>query len=146
MAGTRPGFSGAAFRTALRSVMDMATPTGTNERVEFGFADTVTVVDPHDSTDVPFDPAATVTRTTPATVTVSCVVEPVDAAGQSTPFGTVRPSWLRITLFDEDYETVKTATHVAVRGDTYVYDNEPPAIGLFDVTVHTLMFKAVNET
>lgn len=125
--------------------MTMARPEAPYALV-FHFEESTTTVAPADTKGIPFDPAATVVRVTPDPLTVPCIVEYLDSVDQPTPFGTVKPSKVKVTLFDEEYELVKNASHVVIDGDRYLRHNEPPAFALFDATMHVMIFTAENET
>jgi hypothetical protein len=145
MAGTSGSFNASAFRSAIRFAMDMGAPPATGDRLTFHWNPTATTVASKDGEGVPFDPAATITRTTPPPVTAPCAVEFHDATGEPTPFGVVIPSKVSVVLLDEDYCAVKTADYVVIAGDKYIRSHEPPSVGLFDVGVHTIVYIAENE-
>lgn len=145
MAGTSNSFNASAFRSAIRSAMTMGTPPAVGDQLAFCWNPTMSSAASKDGEGVPFDPSASITRTTPAAVTKPCAVEFVDAAEQPTPFGTVIPSKVKVILLDEDYAAVKTADYVVIAGDKYVRSHEPPSVGLFDVGVHTIIYIAENE-
>jgi hypothetical protein len=138
-------FNADAFRTAIRFVFEMAEPPEQERAVTFHFADTVAFNGPADGEQVPFDPAETIVRTTPAPVRRPCDVEFVKASDEPTAFGIVIPAKVKVTLLDVDYEDVKEATFIIVNGDRYLRHYEPPAYGLFDVGLHEMVFIAENE-
>lgn len=146
MSGTHAGFSADAFRAAIRSAMTMGTPAGSGERVAFHLPDVVATTELHDTAGVPYDPDVDLDITNSTPLSVYCVVEALDATGRPSHLGDIRAAAVRITLLDEDYDTVAAADRVTIRGDTYRYDHEVPATGLFDVTVHTVTYRAVNQT
>lgn len=145
MAGTNSSFSADAFRAAIRFAMALGAPPAAGDQLTFHWNPTSTTIASKDGEGVPFDPAASVSRTTPTPLTKPCAVEFVDASEQPTPFGTVIPSKVRVILLDEDYLAVQTADYVVIAGDKYVRSHEPPSVGLFDVGVHTIVFAAENE-
>lgn len=145
MAGTNSSFNADKFRTAIRFAMTMGAPPAADDQLIFCWNPTVTTAATRDGEGVPFDPAATITRTTPTPVTKPCAVEFVDAAGDPTAFGVVIPTKVKVVLLDEDYAAVKTADFVVLGGDKYIRSHEPPATGLFDVGAHTIVFVAENE-
>jgi hypothetical protein len=147
MAGSSPRFSAAKFRTKLRAAMEMGTPSGTDERVAFHHPTATATVANHDGLGIPFDPTAFRTEVTPASTSVTCATECFDAGGEAfTPFGVTKAARVVVTLFEDEYALVKDCTHITVRGDTYRFSHEPPAFGLFDVTVHQLVYRTDNET
>lgn len=147
MAGTNPWFNAAKFRADLRAVMEMGVPSGSNERITFHFPPVTTTASAHDGLSVPFDPSQHAVEVTPASTTVVCAVEFFDAGGEAfTPFGVTKVARVVVTLFEDEYAVVKTASHVTIRGDIYRFSHEPPAYGLFDVTVHQLVYRTEGET
>lgn len=145
MAGTSSSFNADRFRTAIRYAMDLGTPPVAADALKFYWNAVSTTVATTDGEGVPFDPAATVTRTTPTPVSKPCAVEYLDAAGEPTGFGVIIPSKVKVTLLDEDYDAVRTADYVVVAGDRYIRQYEPPSYGLFDVGVHQIIYAAENE-
>ncbi len=145
MAGTSTQFSAARFRTAIHAAMAMGTPPDPADQIRFYWNDTRTSAVPVDTEGVPFDPSAVITTTSRASVTRPCAVEYIDANGQPTPFGSVAPSKVRITLLDEDYVVVHDADYVVISGDRYLRLLEPPSYGLYDVGVHQILYVAENE-
>lgn len=146
MAGTNRNFNAAAFRTAIRSVMTMGTPPVAADALTFCWLPRDVVVDHKDGEGVPFDPAATITRSAKPPVSKPCAVEYIDAQGQPTPFGAIVPSRVRVTLLDDDYKVVGDANYVFIAGDRYMRHHEPPSHGLFTVGVHQIIYVAENES
>jgi hypothetical protein len=147
VAGASPRFNAAKFRTGIRGAMEMGTPSGSAERITFHFAPTTTTTATHDGAGVPFDPSEHQTVTPAPAVTATCVVEFFDAGGEAfTPFGVTRPARVVVSLFEDEYAVVRTASHVTIRGDLYGFSHEPPAFGLFDVTFHQLVYRTETET
>lgn len=142
MAGKQPGFNGKNFRSKIRFVYDMAAPPIAEERATFCFPAQLVYNTPVDGQDVPFDPAATVTRTVPPPVQVPCGVEFQDAYGNVINFGLAIPAKAVITLLDEDYAKVKDCSYVVLRGEKYNYSHSEFPSGLFDVGLYTLHFNA----
>jgi hypothetical protein len=137
----------ADFRNAIHAVMTMAAPTGTDEQAVFHFPPAVVVHANHDGLGIPFDPSQARTATEPATVTTTCLVSFHNAGGQAdTPFGVAKSTRVSIYLLDTEYAAVRGCSHVMIRGDRYDYSEEPPGVGLFDVTLHEMIFTAWNET
>ena len=146
MAGSNAGFNGAEFREAIHLAMEMGAAVDSAERVTFHFPSQLVYNAAVDGANVPFDPAATVTNTTPTPVQVPCAVEYFDAENQPTSFGLIAPSRLSVTLLDEDYSKVKGCAFVVVHGDRYNYRRTEPPSGLFDVGLYTLHFTSQSET
>jgi hypothetical protein len=146
MAGTDAGFNASEFRDAIHLAMHMGAAPDPAEQVVFHFESALTYNVPADGAQVPFDPTATVTRTTPTPKTVDCAVEYFDAENQPTGFGLLAPTRLAITLLDEDYDQDKDAAYVVAHGDRYDYRRTEPPSGLFDVGLYTMHFTARGES
>lgn len=146
MAGSDAGFNAEAFRDAIHQAMSMGAAPDAAQQVQWYLPSTLTYNVAVDGAHVPFDPAATVTRTTPPPVRVDCAVEYLDAEGQPTSFGLMTPSRVAITVLDVDYERIKTATHVVIHGDRYNYRRTEPPGGLFDVGLYVIHFTGADET
>ena len=146
MAGADAGFDAREFRDAIHFAMRMGAAPGSDDQVTFHFPSQLVYNTNVDGANVPFDPAATVTSSTPAPVRVDCAVEYFDVENQPTSFGLLAPSRLTITLLDVDYEQVKECSYVVVHGDRYDYRRTEPPSGLFDVGLFTMHFTAQSET
>jgi hypothetical protein len=147
VAGTNAGFNAAEFRDAIHFAMQLGAAPDAGERVTFHLPkqlvyNTVAV----DGANVPFDPAATVTMTSPDPILVDCAVEYFDSENQPTNFGLMAPTRLAVTLLDVDYEQVKECAYVVVHGDRYDYRRTEPPAGLFDVGLYTMHFTSQSET
>ena len=147
MAGTSKSFNATAFRTAIRAAMTMGTPPAAADALKFYWNPVTTVTATKDGEGIPFDPTATVTRADARSVSKPCALEYLDATGTGhpTPFGSVVPSRVRVTLLDEDYAVVADANFVVIGGDRYIRHHEPPAVGLFSVGVHQIVYIAEND-
>lgn len=144
MAGSNSGFDSAAFRTAIRSVYEMAASPTASDQVKFYF-DSRLVFDTTalDASGVPFDPSAAVTRVQKAPVSVPCSLDYGNGTMEMTAFGETVPRRVLITVLDEDYVKIKDCSYIAMHGIKYRYvklDDEPS--GLFDVGLYTLAFEA----
>lgn len=145
MAGSSNSFKPDTFRAAIRSAMTMGTPPDTDYQMRFHWNPDRTTAATRDGEGIPFDPTAVITSTTQPSTTVACAVEYLDAAGQPSPFGSIVPSRIRVTLLDEEYEQVKDADYVVIGGDRYLRHHEPPSYGLYEVGVHQILYVAENE-
>lgn len=149
MAGTNPGFDRGEFIDAIHFVMEMGAPAVPEDQVRFYFPDglvyNITDTDEVDDDNIPFDPEATVTPTTPDPVQVDCAVEYVDAAGQVTRVGDVSPSHVRILLLDEDYAQVQGCSYIVIAGERYDYDRTVPPKALFNVGIYEMFFTSRGE-
>jgi hypothetical protein len=138
-------FDAKRFRNAIQFVFEMGEPPDVAQQIMFHFTDVLTFAGNADGDLVPFNPAETPTRVTKAPLNVPCDVEFVGAGDQETAFGAVIPAKLKVLLLDVDYAKVKDASFVVMNGDRYLRDYEQPSFGLFDVGLHTMVFKAENE-
>lgn len=145
MAGKNSGFDAKAFRTAIRSVYQMAAPPVSDEQATFYFPAQLVYNVGTDAEDTPFDPTATVTRTQPSPVKVPCALE-FKGANQDTDFGLIAPARIAITLLDEDYAKVAGFSYVVIRGEKYNFDRVDPPNGLFDVGLYTVHVSAESQT
>lgn len=146
MAGTDAGFNAAEFRDAIHFAMQLGAAPDPAEQVTFHFDSQLVYTVPADGADVPFDPNATVTKTTPPPVRVDCAVEYFDAENQPTSFGMLAPTRLSVTVLDEDYRLIQGCSYVVVHGDRYDYRRTEPPSGLFDVGLYTMHFTSRSET
>lgn len=145
MAGTNSSFSAKEFRTGIRFAMDMgAAPIG-SDQASFIFASALTYNQPSDDENVPFDPASTVTSSTPSPVHVSCAIQYFDRDGQPTVFGELVPSRVEITLLDQEYVLVKDAIGVVLGGELFKYGHTEPPTGLFDVGLFKIHYSNEND-
>ena len=138
-------FDAGVFRESIRFVYTMAAPTVLADQITFFTAPQLVYNTPVDAEDVPFDPAATVTRVQSVGVQVPCAVEYLDVEGQAIVFGTVTPSKVVVTLLDEDYQRVKDVSYVVIAGERYNYRRTEPPSGLFDCGLYVIHFLAENE-
>lgn len=140
MAGSLPGFPSDAFRNGIRFAMDMGAPPIEGERATFYFEPQLVYNRPVDDDDVPFDPTSTVVRETPDPLQVTCAVEYFDAQGNPSSFGLIVPSRATILLLDEEYQQVKLAIGVLLRGEKFIYKSTEMPLGLFDVGIYQMHF------
>ena len=146
MAGANSGFDAAAFREGIAFAMELGAPPIAEERALFHFPNQLVYNGGVDGANVPFDPASTVTNTSPDPVRVDCAIEYFDAENQPTNFGLLAPSRISVTLLDVDYVKVKGCAYVVVGGDRYDYRRTEPPLGLFDVGVYIMHFASPSET
>ncbi len=145
MAGTHPPyFSAADFREKIRFCWTMASPSISYEAVTWHFAPTGVPAGQVDGDGVPFDPTVTIPTAEPTPVRIECGVEYIDHNAEPVPFGSVVPATLRLTVFDEDWPTVKDSTYVMVNGCKYKRSHEYAPYALFDVTLHELHLEATD--
>lgn len=140
------GFSSAQFKDAIHLAMQMGAAPDPADQVKFHFPSQLVFNGSADGQEVPFDPTATVTSTTPTPVHVDCAIEYLDYEDQVTSFGLMAPTRVALTLLDDDYEQVKDCSYVVIGGDRYDYRRTEPPAGLFDVGLYVMHFTARNET
>lgn len=140
------GFNATEFKDAIHFAMQLGAAPDAAEQIKFHFASTLVYNGSADGREVPFDPTATVTSTTPDPVHVDCAIEYLDVEDQSTGFGLMAPTKIALTLLDEDYTQVKDSIYVTIHGDRYDYRRTEPPQGLFDVGLYVMHFTATNET
>jgi hypothetical protein len=145
MAGTQTGFDAATFRSKIQFVFNMAATPDADRQLKFYFNDVVTYAGRKDGDAVPFDPTATVTRTSTDPVTVPCGIKVTKASEQNTAFGGVLPTKVTCTLLDEDYDQVKDADYIVFDGEKYLKENTGAPTGLFDVGIYSMTFTAEND-
>lgn len=141
-----PGFNANEARAALTLAMTALSPQDAEEKVTFHFKQSATY---DGSGTVPYRKAGAApvkaSSGRPA-VQVPCAVEYADADGKALPFGGfAAASRLTVTVLDTYWPQVEDCTHVVVGGDTYRRRRTPPAAGIGELTVHTLIFVADEE-
>jgi len=139
-------FNEQAFRDAIKSTMQMGSPNAVAEKATFTWETLATVSNPN-SAGQPFDfnqPALTVDQR--EEVLVDCAVEFVERSGTGTAIGQFENPRVVITLLDEDYELVRTASKVKLGGNSYTINYTAPPVGLFAVTVYSMYATADDES
>lgn len=150
MAGTNPDFDAAAFRSGVRTAMQLGAPVKKSDRVTFIFK-TQPSYPPGTRLDQegrPLDPriAPIVEASLTGPLQVDCALEFTDASAEELPVGNFRPTKAVVTVFDTDYERVKNAKEVLIGGDRYIVGYKPPPLALFNVGIHQFVCFAVDET
>lgn len=142
------GFDAAAFRDNIKSTMQMGSPNSSSEKVTFRWPTRLDY-----GVGVKLDPngkpyvlgASVVADETSPDVQIDCAVEFIDRTSVGTPIGEFNNPRVIITILDEDFESVKTATKVLIGGNTYSIQYSRP-VGLFSVTVYEVFAQAVDES
>ncbi len=152
MAGTYPGFSGAAFRDAIQFAMTMGTPSDAEKGITFRWTP-LADYPIHDPATRPYDWTATADAVEEITdLQVLCAVQ-VNAAGTvaENAVGTFNETTIILTLLDEQYDQIvahgdgRFPDLIEADEDTYVVRYIPPPNGLFDVTVWQVHCVARSE-
>lgn len=140
-----PDFDERAILEGLHAAMGFGTPTRTEDRATFYLPPVnATESDPVDLRGVPFDPDES-RSVTPVHKQVACAVEFYDGAAVVEQFGSVRPTKIRLTLLDPEYQEVKGFSFVVAGGDKYIYDKTEPPVALGTIDVWMVWASAENE-
>lgn len=139
------GFDADAVRAGLRLAMTVGLPTATADQPTFFMPQSSTSTNTLDQTGVPFNPTASVAKSTRITHQVPCAIEYRDGSGKLTPFGEVVPSKVVLTLLDQDYTTVQGFEFVVITGQRYFYDHTEPGQGLIDVGIWKVHCRSEDE-
>jgi hypothetical protein len=142
------GFDAAAFRSAIRSTMEMGLPNTAAERATFRW-NVERTYEREDPSHNPYEwDEVPSTELTHADVQIPVAVEfsARPAASLDTAIGQFDVGRAIITILDVDYELVRGADLVLLGENTYVIDFVGPPIGLFEVTVYQAYASALDET
>ena len=140
------GFDAAAFRQAVKSTMQMGSPNSVAEKVTFRWEVQRSYSGKTDPSGKPYSLSSTIVdETTNDDVLIDCAVEYEDRTGTGTPIGEFNNPRAVITVLDEDFDLVRTATKVLIGGNTYDIQYSRP-VGLFSVTVYEIFAQAVDES
>jgi hypothetical protein len=140
------GFDAAEFRQAIKSTMQMGSPNAVAEKVTFRWPVQKTYSGRTDPSGKPYSLTATVVdETTNEDVLIDCAVEYIDRTAVGSPIGEFNNPRVLITILDEDFASVETATEVLIGGNTYNIQYSRP-LGLFSVTVYEVFAQAVDES
>ena len=140
------GFDAAAFRDNIKSTMQMGSPNSSSEKVTFRWPVQKTYQGRTDPSGKPYSKNAVVLdESTNEDVQIDCAVEFIDRTSVGSPIGEFNNPRVLITILDEDFEAVRTASTVLIGGNTYSIQYSRP-VGLFSVTVYELFAQAVDES
>lgn len=99
-----------------------------------------------DTTGVPYDPDERRSNVAaPKFKTVACAVEFFDALGSIETFGIAKPTRIKITLLQPEWEQVFDFTFVMANGDRYHRGIEEPAPALGSIDIHVIWCNAEGE-
>ena len=157
--GFSANFPSATVRNAFRFAMQLGQPDEAR-RVKFikkapgrqYFLDGVEQFQPPmgtlrlDRDGRPLNPEVSVVQTPDQEIAVDVAIELTDATADELPVGNFRPVKATITLMAQEYEQVRGCREITYNNDRYGFSHELDANGLFDLTVHTLVFFALNES
>lgn len=140
------GFDAAVFRDAVKSTMQMGSPNSTVEKVTFRWPVQKTYQGRTDPSGKPYSlTASVVDESTNEDVQIDCAVEFIDRTSVGSPIGEFNNPRVLITVLDEDFDAVSTATKVLIGGNTYNIQYSRP-MGLFSVTIYEIFAQAVDES
>lgn len=148
MAGTNSKFPTQKFKDAIYFAMAMGKPDDPLKQVIFKWLPEKTYVRT-DPAGRPYSFDATPTTTiTHDDITVPLAVEfsARPAGSRDTPIGQFDTSRAILTMFEEDYELVKTADYCVIDGNTYDINFDAPQINLFDAGIVSVHCEARDES
>lgn len=142
-------FNAEAFRSAIKSTLEMAAPNAVADKAYFMWNET-RVFDAsvaRDPSGKPYNIAAeTAAINTPEDVQVNVAIEFSSGGTYGTALGEINSATVVITVLDEDYALIKGANKVRLGTNQYEIDFWAPPIGLFGVDIHTAYAHATDET
>lgn len=94
----------------------------------------------------PLDPEVRIVQAADEEVNVDVAIELTEATAEEIPVGNFRPVKATVTLMTEEYAQIQGSRELVYNTDRYGFAYELDATGLFDLTVHTLIFYALNES
>lgn len=94
----------------------------------------------------PFDPTIKMVTADDEEIKVDVAIEMTEAPPEEVPVGNFRNVKATITLMAEEYAQVKGCKEIIYNTDRYGYAYELEAVGLFDLTFHTVIFYALDES
>lgn len=94
----------------------------------------------------PLNPEVRVEQAIDQEIYVDCAIELTQAAADELPVGNYRPVKATVTVMRQEYDEIAGCRELIYNNDRYVFAYELTATGLFDITVHTLIFYAINES
>ena len=94
----------------------------------------------------PLDPTIRMVKSIDTEVPVDVAIELTEATADELPVGNFRQVKATITLMGQEYEQVKGCRELIYNNDRYGFGYELDAHGLFDLTFHTLLFYAIDES
>lgn len=144
----------ASFRSAIRETMKMGMPENDAHKLRW-FWHPDRTFEPDDPAGNPYDWTQPAVTDEPGNPTEDPDSEGliVDYAfefstgrfGEMTPLGPFDPARLTVTLFDVDYDRIKTADYCMIGNTRYKIRFEAAPYGLFGVTMHDLHLEAEDQ-
>lgn len=151
-------FPEAKFRDAIRNTMKMGMPPEVGDQLAWFWKRTKTY-EAQDQSATPYNLDATPVTNEPGNTAIPDADPTVDqrlyvdyalefsarpAGSTSTVLGEIDTSRGTVTLFDVDFEKVKTADYAMIGDTTYRIQLSAPTIGLFGVAMQTIVLEAVD--
>lgn len=155
--GISVNFDPATFRNGIKFSMQMGAAPDPNKRPKFVKASTTKTywkngvrlaTPPRQGRDgQPLDPDIEVREGTPTVVTdADCAIEIERVDRDELPVGNFRDSKAVVTFLDVDYAKVQGCQEMHYNGDVYVYGYEPEIFGMFEVSVHTIIYYCRDDS
>lgn len=158
--GIAVNFPSATVRNALLFAMQMGKPNQEIKQVKFVkksagkqyFLDETEVFPPPlgnlrvDRDGRPLNPDVRLIQGADEEIAVDVAIETTEATAEETPVGNFRPVKATVTLMEEEYQQIKGSQLLRYNEDEYGFTYELDATGLFDMTFHTLIFFALDES
>lgn len=94
----------------------------------------------------PLNPNVTVEQTPDEEIPVDVAIELTEATADEVPVGNFRQVKATVTMMAQEYELIAGCRELLYNKDRYGFAYELDANGLFDLTVHTLIFFAIDES
>lgn len=152
-------FPESRFRVNIRNAMKMGMPENDAEKVSWWWK-RVREYDPQDPAHNPYtwdqptvvdaignpdlaDPGGGADQSVIVDYTIEFKSRP--AGSVTTVLGEIDTSRAIITIFDTDYETIKTADYAKVGSNVYRIQFVEPAIGMFGVSMYTIVLEAEDQ-
>ena len=158
--GIAANFPSDTVRNALLFAMQMGKPSDATKQVKFVkkspgrryFLGDVEQFQPPDGTlrldrdGRPLDPNVRVEQTPDIEEVVDVAIELTEATADEMPVGKFRPVKATVTLMSQEYEKIRGTQEMHYNNDRYSFNYELDANGLFDLTFHTLIYFAIDES
>lgn len=149
------GFDEAGFRTAIRETMKMGMPENDAHKLRW-FWHRTQVFEQPDPGGNPYDWTEEANPDLPGNPTDDPAGDGLivdyafdfngsGAGGQVTPLGPVDPAKITVTLFDVDYDKIKTADYCMIGTTRYTIRFDAAPYALFGVTMHDVLIEAEDQ-
>lgn len=155
--GLSAAFPTQTVRNALLFAMQMGKPNDATRQVKF-LRRTGTVTYTKNGVEIPIadvrrdrdgkplDPEVSIVRVPDEPISVDVAIELSEASADEIPVGNFRPVKATVTMMEAEYQLITGCRELMYNADRYGFAYELDATGLFDLTFHTLIFFALNES